>query len=216
MILTIHITRKPVIGSVASNVLKWSTGGINIDECRVSTSENLSGGAYAKNPTHRAGKDMWTSDRKGDTNCFKRGGAGDYEQPTGRFPANLILSHQSECKQVGTRTVKGNRTDTRPDGDAGREDKTQWRFRPTDATKRGYGATESVADWSCTEGCPIRELDHQSGERPSGGSSTTNPRQRGLYEDGLSERIITPRTDTGTASRFFKQIQEEGDIKNEQ
>ncbi len=30
-----RITRKPVEGTVAENVLKHGTGGINIDECRI-------------------------------------------------------------------------------------------------------------------------------------------------------------------------------------
>ena len=202
MILTIHIARKPVIGSVASNVLKWSTGGINIGASRISTGENLSGGAYAKEGQQRYdGAENWRYKREG--------GAGEYQQPLGRWPSNLIFSHLPGCERRGSKTIKGSRIDTRPDGDGGRDDKTQWRFRPTDATKRGYGATEEITDWDCRPDCPVCELDQQSGDRPSGGSDTQNPRQKGLYQDGLSSRVITPRTDRGGASRFFKQVKEE-------
>jgi hypothetical protein len=45
----IIIARKPLEGTVAANVLKYGTGGINIDGCRVGTEDNLSGGAYAEN-----------------------------------------------------------------------------------------------------------------------------------------------------------------------
>ena len=94
----IHLVRKPLSeGSIAANVLKHGTGGLNIDASRLGTSESLDGGAYAKNPTPRAGLDMWTRERKGDLQCFKRGGAGDYQQPKGRWPANLFLEHLSDC-----------------------------------------------------------------------------------------------------------------------
>lgn len=46
-------------------------------------------------------------------------------------------------------------------------------------------------------------LDEQSGERPSGGSATSQPRTPSIYEDGLKQRLITPRIDSGGASRFF-------------
>ena len=42
---------------------------------------------------------------------------------------------------------------------------------------------------------------------PSGGSSTENSRQVGLYDDGLRKRIIVPRFDSGSAARFFKRFQ---------
>jgi hypothetical protein len=70
----------------------------------------LDGGAYAKNPTPREGKDMWTSNRKGDTKCFERGGAGDYQQPEGRFPSNLIV--QDDMLNDGLTRPKGKHTDS--------------------------------------------------------------------------------------------------------
>lgn len=40
------MARKPLSEkTVAENVLKWGTGGINIDECRIETIDNLNGGA---------------------------------------------------------------------------------------------------------------------------------------------------------------------------
>tara|TARA_X000000950_G_scaffold288672_1_gene406674 strand:- start:8754 stop:9944 length:1191 start_codon:yes stop_codon:yes gene_type:complete len=88
----ITLARRPLIGTVAKNVLEHGSGGLNIDACRITTADNLNGGAYAENPTHREGQDVWTQNRKGDTNCFKRGGAGEYAQPEGRWPANTILA----------------------------------------------------------------------------------------------------------------------------
>ena len=104
--MIITILRKPLEGTVADNALKHGCGAINIDATRISTSDNLNGGAYAENPTERGGQDMWTSTRKGDSNCFRRGGAGDYEQPSGRFPANFILIHKEGCELKGSKKIK--------------------------------------------------------------------------------------------------------------
>ena len=83
----ILLVRKPLEGTVASNVLKWGTGGLNIDGCRVETTESLSGGAYAKTSTERHdGNDSWR---------FKPGQAGEYIQPSGRWPANVILDEEA-------------------------------------------------------------------------------------------------------------------------
>lgn len=44
----IVVARKPLEGTVAANCLKYGTGAINIDACRVPTEDNLIGGAYSK------------------------------------------------------------------------------------------------------------------------------------------------------------------------
>ena len=74
----ICVARKPLSEkSVAENVLKWGTGGINIDGCRVGT-ETIS--------VHNAPKGTFAGgdeDRGSDTNS--------YREHEGRFPANIIL-----------------------------------------------------------------------------------------------------------------------------
>ena len=85
----IIVARKPVEGTVAENVLKYGTGAINVDECRVETAENLNGGAYAKQG-QRGG--LSGDERDGAAaGMFQAGKTAEkeYEQPKGRFPANL-------------------------------------------------------------------------------------------------------------------------------
>lgn len=91
----IIIARKPLIGTVAQNVLEYGTGAMNIDGCRVGTSENLNGGAYAKggSPRHD-GSENWRYKREG--------GAGEFEQPQGRWPANLVLSYPEDQYELRT------------------------------------------------------------------------------------------------------------------
>lgn len=98
----ITVARKPLVGTVAANVLAHGTGALNIDGCRIPTSENLGGGAYAKNPTER--DQMWGEDAG---NSWVRGGAGDFEQPPGRWPANLIHDGSEEVLAGFPQTASG-------------------------------------------------------------------------------------------------------------
>lgn len=70
------LARKPLSEkTVAKNVLKWGTGGINIDGCRVGTSEKL----------------VRPEVQRFDNQAYGKGlGAGTQDEPQGRFPANLI------------------------------------------------------------------------------------------------------------------------------
>ena len=79
------VARKPLIGTVAQNTLQHGVGALNIDGCRIETDENLNGGAYAKGASKR--ETMW-GDAAG--NSWRRGGAGEYQQPEGRWPANVL------------------------------------------------------------------------------------------------------------------------------
>ena len=89
------LIRKPPIGNIASNLAVHGVGALNVGACRVATDENLNGGAYAQNPTAREAGLGWGADRADPNTSFKRGGAGKFEQPKGRYPAHLILDEES-------------------------------------------------------------------------------------------------------------------------
>ena len=75
----IILARKPLEEkSIAANVLKWGTGAINVDGCRVGTTDNLSGGTYGG---------VFGAKRDEFGNLPKAIGSGD----KGRWPANLLL-----------------------------------------------------------------------------------------------------------------------------
>jgi DNA modification methylase len=88
----ICVARKPLIGTVAENVLTHGTGAINVDGCRVETNDNLGGGSMGvgsyTNWTVKQGARPQTSEWKGNTRQF--------EQPTGRWPANIIHDGSAE------------------------------------------------------------------------------------------------------------------------
>ncbi len=102
----ICMARKPIEKglTIAGNCLKWGTGGLNIDECRVGTDEikeatQEGGGKFA----------MWNKD--GDNKGFIRHNGNGTSNPQGRFPANLIID-DSECvKALFPDTKQGKASD---------------------------------------------------------------------------------------------------------
>jgi len=88
------LARKPLSEkTVAENVLKWGTGGINIDECRVGIDEN------DKNNRKPSVPDGNSDDSR---NCYGKGLTGrpiPNLNQQGRFPANLI--HDGSDEVVG-------------------------------------------------------------------------------------------------------------------
>lgn len=84
----IYLGQKPFSEKTgAANLLKHGVGAVNIDGCRVPTKDNLNGGAYAQSSV----KDL------NDATSFAMGAAaGDFVQPEGRHPANLILDGSPE------------------------------------------------------------------------------------------------------------------------
>ena len=203
--IVITVARKPVEeGTVSGNVLKHGTGALNIDASRIHSGSS-EGGKISGGSALGQGSG-WNAHNNRTTEI-------DRSMSIGRWPANVIFEHKPECKQTGTATVKGNRTDTRPEGDGGREDKSQWRFRPTEATKRGYSdpdGTETVDAWECADGCPVAELNIQSqqmGMHAAGSMKGPDNWDTGSYTQtsyhiagvGKNARF----GDTGGASRFF-------------
>ena len=98
----IIMSRKPFKGSVAQNVLKYGTGGINIDECRVESNEDMSNlKAYGSMPENKVdGKGFsrpWMNDKQSILD--KQNAAIDKMKSLGRFPANLI--HDGSDEVVG-------------------------------------------------------------------------------------------------------------------
>jgi hypothetical protein len=95
------LCRKPLSEStVAKNVLKWGTGGINIDGCRVGDTVDT----WPKSRSYSA------SDKDGH-GSFRPGGKGNTqstgEAPQGRFPANLIHDGSQEVLDLFPETKSG-------------------------------------------------------------------------------------------------------------
>ena len=141
----VALLRKPFKGTIASNVLKNGCGGLNIDDCRIGnivqdTSKN---GRAAS--SHKA-------------TIFESGLKKDFEGQitTGRFPANLILTHTPECKNQGFKQVKG-------DGHAPKLSKGNPFGGSNDQPHdEHYFKQETVGDYLCSPNCPVQLLNTQS------------------------------------------------------
>ena len=84
----ITMARKPFRGTVASNVLEWGTGSINIDACRIPTDETIRFGDGTMGDGVR-----YRPQRK---ELMKPG----KQNPLGRFPANLIHDGSPEVLDI--------------------------------------------------------------------------------------------------------------------
>lgn len=91
------LARKPLAEkTVAANVLAHGTGALNIDGCRVATDDNLNGGAYSGDARKR--DEYSSTDAAPGAVALSRlnRGVGEYVQPSGRWPANLIHDGSEE------------------------------------------------------------------------------------------------------------------------
>lgn len=80
----IVVARKPLIGTVAQNVLEHGTGALNIDACRIGTEERVAAfTSFAPASGNRLGAP--------GTAEARRGTQGDPHTYTGRWPANVAL-----------------------------------------------------------------------------------------------------------------------------
>ncbi len=84
----IVVARKPLIGTVAANVLEWGVGGLNIDGCRVETDDVNTSEQYAYLGDN--GNSMGAASER-----LRRNG-GSAQSPLGRFPTNLIHDGSDE------------------------------------------------------------------------------------------------------------------------
>ncbi len=95
----ICVARKPLIGTVAANVLEHGTGAINIDECRVGTTDKLGGGDQSIATKIKVdGWDRpWMHDDAAKAAHADRVNANVAKAETlGRWPANVIHDGSDE------------------------------------------------------------------------------------------------------------------------
>jgi site-specific DNA-methyltransferase (adenine-specific) len=109
------VARKPLVGTVAGNVLEHGTGALNIDACRIDYAGDgdreaaFPGGATTSHGAgHLAGP--------GDAQEVVRGGF-EAERPEGRWPANVVLDEEAATlldEQSGERKAGGKVAGTEP------------------------------------------------------------------------------------------------------
>jgi site-specific DNA-methyltransferase (adenine-specific) len=184
----IVMARKPLSEkTVAANVLRWGCGAVNVDGCRIGTGDILSSGRHVqKNRTYPSGYK--------DTNRSEF-----VQNPSGRWPANLILGHAPGCVRRGEKRVRGvQKAAGCPGFGCDRDDNYEL------GTGREYGPEETVADWDCVEGCAVRLIAEQSGHLKSG--KVKPYKNNGGWKQTSDFKTGSFEASEGTAARFFLQI----------
>lgn len=195
----ICLARKPLSEkSIAENVLKHGTGGINIDGCRVEATD--------QDVLDAAVKRMSGNDAVGWKNTSQTIQPNSNE---GRFPANTIL--ECICDEVipGKKgEIKNIERSRFGNGEYGKKDgrKTQ----PTAKVVSGIDNYNDKGDIHTNPECPCYILDKQSGVKQSTrskrGGAIDNNEGRYNWNNGDNNKIEKYECgfdDKGGASRFF-------------
>ena len=204
----IWLARKPLgEKTVAKNVLKHGTGGLNIDASRVGFTDD------------NDAKQMENASKRMSGNTAKSNFGltitGKTIKPNpvsnqGRFPANFILECVCENPKKAQEEVsihsngKGNTGDK---GIYGKFDKV----KPGNEKAVSYTVAHEPT-------CPCAVLDEQSGNKcgaqaPVTGKEPSHSKKNAIYGDYsmVEGKAATPKDAPGGASRFFKQIEQQVD-----
>lgn len=210
-----HLARKPIAeGSVGRNVLVHGTGGLNIDATRITWHGN------------KPSQEEWNL--KGSTGAVGANGyagqvsagmkqayvEGKILVPSGRWPGNVVLVHREGCQKLGSRRIPGHKG--YPNGPGGKSMHYASTARSAEVRPNAWqppatdqDGMETVDTWACVEGCPVLELDAQSGVTRSGAMRREVTAYEGESVTGLLRGRSGPSNqhgDAGGASRFFKQV----------
>lgn len=134
----------------------------------------------------------------------------------GRFPANMVLHHLPECEHLGTQRVPGRSSCKTTSVGQGREGDYTNGIYGAKASKVttayvGEDGLEPVDAWRCAPGCPVADLDEQSGISKSSGGRIGNKDGGHIYGGGKGlagdyKQGDPGFGDVGGASRFYKQV----------
>ena len=210
-LVVIHMARKPLEGTVAETALKHGTGSLNIGVSRIGY-QNEADMRLETRGVHVIG-----AYEHSDGPAFKRTHSVVLTPAgrRGRWPANVILEHLPECQLLGAKRISAPSAKLKTDGagkgtgaDAGGVYGGFGKGRPA-GVELGHAdaeGKETVANWLCAPGCPVADLDEQSGVSFSSGGRIGN-KDGGIAVPGGQYKPGDPGFgDKGGASRYFKQI----------
>jgi len=184
----IVMARKPLSEkTVVENVLRWGTGGINIDVSRIGTEQ-------IKSPQH--GKNTFNGDYEIEYN-------GEYKINEGRWPANIIF----EC--TCDKTIPSQQKEVKVG-----KDRRAFFHEENQIFSGGTKTSQRIEDYGDTgvihtdPNCPCYMLDQQSGiskssvRKPDDKNSPFNPNY-GWNNNSMKGTLGGGFNDKGGASRFF-------------
>jgi hypothetical protein len=217
------LLRKPLAEkSTIDQVLATATAALNIAPCRVATTEDLNGGAYAAGGRAQS---LTGDQRKGRSlGMFEpERSAGVFKQPIGRWPTNLVLVHGPACQSVGTKKIPGHKG--YPNGPGGKSfqyssDKRGAEVRPNAwAGHADADGLETVTEYVCQADCPVGLMNAESGEcaatltgraDPTAGHANPSLVQKpGLFNVSGAGTVYA---DSGGAARYYVQVRDEAEL----
>lgn len=191
----IILFQKPYKGKPVENITTTGAGALWIDGARIGSGIDRAEGGLSGSHENAVGK--WGLSYGGD-------------RPTGgRWPSNVVLQHTPDCRKEGTKTIKGI-TGTK-NGAWRTGGQYQGGYKGADEEELGspVGFTdengmEEVENWICADGCPVAEMNKQTGFKKStrhmsykrkGSSIGMIPKDKPEMDEFTQE--------SGYASRFF-------------
>lgn len=205
------LTRSEMKETFLTSVIKGEGGTLFIDRGRVLMSLediDMLDAKSSKNPQDANGRIYGKYDK----------GIAMKPHRSGRFPSNLILKHGPTCVCKGTKKVKSSNADLSNKSINYNTFKGGWSLE--DQQKKGIvgyadeNGEEEVPNWVCDDRCPVPSMDVQSGISISSGG--INSELSGIHQGNPIEGHLSLNAggvgDEGGASRFFKQVQSEGEL----
>jgi len=183
-----YLARKPLAGTIAQTVLAHGTGALNVDGCRVGTSP---GDAEAMERVNTPGSGRFKAEEWADGGW--PAASSPLDTTKGRWPPNVLLSHAEGCERIGERKIAANGPPCSTGSDTTANAYGAFAAR-SQVSHRGADGTETVEAWACAPGCPVAEIDAQSGALTSGVPCGTR---------NASSGFATGITPAAVASRFF-------------
>jgi len=187
----IVVARKPLSEkNVALNVLKWGTGGININECRIEHNEELK----ETNRQPRKEEQTFSSESCGFKSENQTIASAN---PSGRFPANLILECTCDELKEGKEEISGGFGAM----DIGMSDTGK-------GITQNYNSElsqkkEGIYKIHTNPNCPCYMLDEQSGKTSKGHFPKNNTNGSSIFNTNNLRQEEIYLNDKGGASRFF-------------
>jgi len=205
--IVITVARKPPQGSVAQTVMRWATGGVNVDGCRVAGVPQIPGSSNISAP------DMQSMGKGWNACASRRAESYIVNPPTGRWPANLILQHSLFCVSGGAQVIPTMTHYPASRGKGSVRCGTEGHKGQT-GLEESAPKTETVTDWACIRGCPVAGMDEQSGWLCSGQVKPGYMRNNvehggGGFQKHFGDTPLSGFGDSGGASRYFKQVKGE-------
>lgn len=183
------LARKSVVGTIANNILNFGTGALNIDKCRIPTSDKLGGGMVSMGrPEVSEGWDRPWMHNEEITKCKSRESAEKVKlaEELGRWPANLIHDGSEEVLACFPE-AKGQQGSTTGEEPSIKTNNVYGKFNGKPATTPRGDKGSAARFFYCAkvnrkdreEGC--ESLQHRfpeevTGDRKEGSDGLNNPR----------------------------------------